>query len=93
MAKRRTYWGANVRLVAALLAVWFAVSFGMAILLKAPLDRVRWPLPGFKLGFWMAQQGSIVVFVLLIWIYVVAMNRLDRRHGVSEDPDRAPRQR
>jgi len=87
MKDPRAYWSRNVRLVALLLVVWFAVSFGLAILLAEPMNRLRWPGTGFKLGFWMAQQGSIFVFVGLIWIYVVRMNRLDREHGVSEDQD------
>jgi putative solute:sodium symporter small subunit len=76
------YWRANVRLVAALLTVWAAVSFGAAILFGERLDRIR--VGGFRLGFWIAQQGSIYLYVLLILIYVVVMNRLDRRHDVDE---------
>ncbi len=81
------YWRRNLRLVAVLLSVWFAVSFGLGILLAEPLNRLRVPGTGFKLGFWIAQQGSIYVFVLLIWVYVRRMNRLDREYGVSEDLD------
>jgi len=83
----RGYWRANVRLVGALLAIWFAVSFGASILLAGPLDAVRIPGTGFTLGFWFAQQGSIFVFVLLIAAYVVIMNRLDHSYGVDEDQD------
>lgn len=81
----RRYWGRNVRLVLSLLAVWFAVSFGAGILLVDQLNRIRIPGTGFPLGFWFAQQGSIYVFVLLIFVYVRRMNRLDREHGVGED--------
>ena len=77
------YWKANVRLVLSLLAVWFAVSYGAGILLADWLDQFR--LFGFKLGFWFAQQGSIYVFVALIFVYVWRMNRLDREHDVYED--------
>ncbi len=81
--KRSAYWRANLRLVAACLVAWFAVSYGCGILFVEELNRVR--LGGFKLGFWFAQQGSIYVFVLLIFFYAWRMNRLDREHGVQED--------
>ena len=80
-AKR--YWRANLRLLGGLLLVWFAVSFGCGILFVEPLNTVR--IGEAKLGFWFAQQGSIYVFLVLIAVYVVAMNRLDRAHGVRED--------
>ncbi len=80
---RESYWKANLRYVAVLLAIWFAVSYGLGILLVEPLNRIR--LGGFQLGFWFAQQGSIFVFVALIFVYVWLMNRLDRRHQVDED--------
>ena len=81
----RGYWRANVRVLFALLSVWFAVSFGAGILLKDTLDRWTLPRTGFPLGFWFAQQGSIYVFVVLIFVYVVLMNRIDRRFGAHED--------
>lgn len=77
------YWRANLRILSALLVVWFVVSFGFGILLVEPLNAFR--IGEAKLGFWFAQQGSIYVFIALIAIYVVAMNRLDRRHGLRED--------
>ena len=77
------YWRANLSVIAALLTVWFTVSFGFGILLVEPLNRIT--LFGFKLGFWWAQQGSIFVFVVLIFVYVVLMQRIDRRFGVSDD--------
>ena len=80
---KRSYWRANLRLMTALLTVWFLVSFGFGILLVEPLNTIRFF--GFKLGFWFAQQGSIYVFVLLIFVYVALMNRLDRRYDVHED--------
>ena len=81
----RAYWKANVRLLLGLLVVWFTVSYGFGILLVDVLNRVRIPGTGFPLGFWFAQQGSIYVFVVLIFVYVWAMNRLDARFGVAED--------
>jgi putative solute:sodium symporter small subunit len=77
----RRYWRANLRVMAPLLVVWFSVSFGLGILLVEPLNRVS--LAGFPLGFWFAQQGSIYVFVALIFAYAIWMDRVDRRHGVD----------
>jgi putative solute:sodium symporter small subunit len=79
------YWRRNVRYVSILLAVWFAVSYGAGILFVDTLNRIRIPGTGFPLGFWFAQQGSIYVFVVLIFVYVWLMNRLDREFGLSED--------
>ena len=70
------YWRRNLIYVGALLAVWFTVSFLCGIVFVDELDAFR--IGGFKLGFWFAQQGSIYVFVALIFVYVVLMNRLDR---------------
>ena len=77
------YWRANVRLLLWLLAIWFTVSYGFGILLVDWLNRVS--LFGFKLGFWWAQQGSIYVFVALIFVYVALAHRLDRKFGVADD--------
>ncbi|MGB3802078.1 MAG: DUF4212 domain-containing protein [Lewinella sp.] len=76
------YWRDNLRYLAILLLIWFAVSFGCGILFVDELNRLR--IGGAKLGFWFAQQGSIYVFVVLIFVYVYLMNRLDRRYGVNE---------
>ena len=83
MKDRTGYWKKNLRLLTILLSIWFIVSFGFGILLVDVLNTIR--IGGFKLGFWFAQQGSIYVFVVLILVYVVAMNRLDRRYGVDEE--------
>ncbi len=76
------YWRTNLKYLFVLLTIWFAVSAGLSIILADWLDRFR--LGGFKLGFWFSQQGSILVFVILIFVYVGLMNRLDRRHDVHE---------
>ena len=82
---RQSYWRKNLAIVAALLSVWFSVSFGLSIIFIDSLNTVR--LGGFRLGFWMAQQGSLYIFVILIFVYVWLMNRLDRSYGVHEhDP-------
>jgi len=83
--KARVYWKENIRIVLLLLAVWFFVSFGMGILLVDVLDNFR--IFGFKLGFWMAQQGSIFCFVILIFVYVYRMNKLDHQYDMDEDQD------
>ena len=85
MTKRhdyRGYWRKNLQYLAVLLSIWFAVSYGCGILLVDYLNQIR--LGGFGLGFWFAQQGSIYVFVMLIFVYVFLMNRLDRRYDVDE---------
>ena len=82
---RGAYWRRNVRYVALLLGIWFVVSFGFGVLLVEPLNEIRLPGTGFKLGFWFAQQGSIYTFVALIFVYVVLMNRLDAEFGVTEE--------
>lgn len=83
--KKRAYWRANLRLMGVLLAIWFAVSFGFGILLRSWLD--QFSIGGAPLGFWFAQQGSIYVFVGLIFYYCLAMNRLDARFGDRERDD------
>lgn len=77
-----SYWRANVRTLSLLLGIWFVVSFLLAIFFADALDRIR--VGGFGLGFWMAQQGAIYVYLLLIFVYNHLMDRLDRRHGVDE---------
>jgi putative solute:sodium symporter small subunit len=81
-SQRREYWRSNLKLMATLLAVWFVVSYLFGILLVQPLDTIV--INGFPLGFWFAQQGSIVTFVVLIGIYVWRMDRLDDHYGISD---------
>jgi putative solute:sodium symporter small subunit len=81
--KRAEYWSANLRLLAILLTIWFIVSFGFGIILVEPLNTIM--LGGYPLGFWFAQQGSIYIFVALIFIYAVSMNTLDNKFDVGED--------
>ena len=80
--RRRAYWQDNLRIMAWLMAVWFFVSYGCGILFVEPLNEIR--LGGYKLGFWMAQQGSIYVFVALIFVYVRQMNKLDREFNFQD---------
>ena len=75
------YWRANLRILMILLSVWFGVSFGLGILLVELLNRIH--VAGFPLGFWFAQQGSIYVFIALVWVYARQMDRIDRDNGVD----------
>ena len=79
---QKKYWKENIRLLLILLSIWFLVSFGAGILWVEELNQIR--LGGFKLGFWFAQQGSIYVFVVLIFVYVKLMNKLDKKHGYDD---------
>lgn len=74
-------WTRTLRLTGGLLAVWAAVSFGGGVFLRRWLDQWHLPGTGFPLGFWFAQQGSILIFIALIVVYARAMNRLDRERG------------
>lgn len=83
MSDRAAYWKANLRLMALCLVIWFIVSYVFGIILVEPLNNIR--LGGYKLGFWFAQQGSMYVFVLLIFFYAWRMGKLDRKFNVHED--------
>ncbi len=78
----KKYWKTNLVYLAILLSVWFLVSYVFGIILADELNTIR--LGGFKLGFWFAQQGSIYVFVLIIFVYIRLMNRLDKKYNVNE---------
>lgn len=82
-SQREAYWRGNLKIMISLLAVWFVVSFLFGILLVQPLNNIV--INGFPLGFWFAQQGSIVTFVVLIGIYVWRIDRLDDEYGVSDN--------
>lgn len=84
-ADRKVYWKKNLTYVGILLAIWFIVSYGFGIIFVERLNAIR--IGGFKLGFWFAQQGSIYVFVVLIFVYVKLMNRLDRAFEVDEQEE------
>lgn len=85
MQNNNSYWRANIRLMLALLAIWFTVSFGFGIILVDWLN--QFSFFGFKLGFWWAQQGSIYVFVGLIFFYTWRMQKIDREYGVSDEDE------
>lgn len=79
--KEKKYWKKNLKYLAILLSIWFLVSFVFGILLVEELNTIR--LGGFKLGFWFAQQGAIYVFVVLIFVYIRLMNKLDKEFGYN----------
>ncbi|MEN2281691.1 DUF4212 domain-containing protein [Algoriphagus sp. SE2] len=81
--KMKAYWKKNLKTLFFLLFIWFLVSFGFGILWVEELNTIR--LGGYKLGFWFAQQGSIYSFVILIFIYVYRMNKLDKEFDVNEE--------
>jgi putative solute:sodium symporter small subunit len=80
--QQAAYWRTNLTYIGVLLAIWAAVSYGASILLADLLDQVR--VLGFPLGFWFATQGSVLTFVVLVFVYVKLMNDLDRKYGVYE---------
>ncbi len=80
---RQDYWKANLKLVALCLSIWFVVSYLFGIILVDQLNAIS--LGGYQLGFWFAQQGSIYVFVVLIFFYAFRMNKIDRQFDVHED--------
>ncbi|HCX24714.1 MAG: hypothetical protein CMB80_23715 [Flammeovirgaceae bacterium] len=81
-SQRKLYWQRNLKYLMILLAIWFAVSYGAGIMFADALNSIK--LGGFKLGFWFAQQGSIYAFVILIFVYVRLMNKLDKEFDVDE---------
>ncbi len=82
MKNQTSYWRENLRLIFICLTIWFVVSYGFGLLLVEQLNQIR--LGGFKLGFWFAQQGSIYVFVALIFWYSAQMNKLDEKYKNGE---------
>ena len=80
--KAKKYWKENIKYLIILLIIWFLASYGCGILFQEELNQFK--LGGFKLGFWFAQQGSIYVFVILIFVYVRLMNKLDKKYGYDE---------
>lgn len=81
-SKLQKYWIENLKILGILLCIWFIASFGLGIIFAEQLNTIK--IGGFPLGFWFAQQGSIYVFVLLIFVYVALMNRLDKKYDVDE---------
>tara|TARA_X000001036_G_scaffold86360_1_gene78398 strand:+ start:368 stop:619 length:252 start_codon:yes stop_codon:yes gene_type:complete len=80
MKENYTYWSENISLILKCLSIWFIVSYGFSIIFVDYLNYIR--LGGYKLGFWFAQQGSIYTFVIIIFYYVYAIDKIDQRYGV-----------
>ncbi|HIF53600.1 MAG: DUF4212 domain-containing protein [Methylococcales bacterium] len=81
----KTYWKQSLKIIAFLLMIWAFVSFGCGIIFREYLDAEMPSVGGAPFGFWMAQQGSIIVFVLLLFVYNRLMNKLDRKHGYDQE--------
>jgi len=79
---KKKYWKENLKYLAIILSIWFMVSFGFGIIWADELNNIK--LAGFKLGFWFAQQGSIYVFVVLIFVYIRIMNKLDKKYNFDK---------
>mgnify|MGYP006117967119 FL=1 len=82
---QKNYWHSNLKILSILLSIWFLVSFGFGIIWSDFFDQFN--IGGFKLGFWFAQQGSIYFFVILIFIYIYLMNKLDKKYKDNPDKD------
>ncbi len=82
MENNSSYWQENLRIITTCLIIWAIVSYGFGLVLVEPLNTIR--LGGYKLGFWFAQQGSIVTFVALVFWYSYKMNKLDKKYGAEE---------
>ena len=82
---KQNYWRSNLKILSILLSIWFIVSFGFGIIFSDFLDQFK--IGGFNLGFWFAQQGSIYLFVLLIFIYIHLMNKLDKKYKNKSEKD------
>lgn len=80
--QQKKYWNENLKYLTILLSIWFLVSYAFGILLVEQLNAIKFF--GFKLGFWFAQQGSIYVFVILIFVYIRLMNRLDKKYNLED---------
>ena len=79
---KEKYWKTNLKFLRVLLSIWFISSFGFGILFAENLNNIF--MGGFPVGFWFAQQGSIYIFVVLIFVYVYLMNKLDKKHDLEE---------
>ena len=86
MNKDQGYWKENIPLIIKCLVIWFVVSYGFGIILIDSLNTIQ--LGGYKLGFWFAQQGSIYIFVILIFYYSFKMGEIDQKYGSNNDQDK-----
>jgi len=82
MNKNENYWKENISLIIKCLTIWFISSYGFSIILVDQLNTIR--LGGYKLGFWFAQQGSIYIFVILIFYYAMKMGEIDEKYGSND---------
>jgi putative solute:sodium symporter small subunit len=83
----KAYWKKNVRLLIILLSIWFTVSFLLGIIFSEELDDPKFAFFGFKLGFWISQQGAIIVYIAIIAVYVKQMQKLDKAFDISDEAE------
>ncbi len=83
MSEQNTYWKENISLIIKCLVIWFVVSYGFGIILVDSLNMIH--LGGYKLGFWFAQQGSIYIFLILIFYYAFKMGEIDQKYGTRDE--------
>ena len=88
--RKRAYWRKNLQYLAILLGIWFATSFLCSIVFVEQLDRIQ--IGGYRIGFYFAQQASIWIFVELIFVYAMLMNRLDKKYRASEEESKGETQ-
>ena len=81
----RAYWSKSLKIVGFILAIWLFLSLGCGIVFREVLDERVWSIGGAPFGFWMAQQGAIIGFLCLLFLYMVLMNALDKKHGFDEE--------
>ena len=83
--RQTVYWTKSLQIVLFILAIWFVVSLGCGVLFRVALDALLPPVGGAPFGFWMAQQGAIIGFLLLLFLYMILMNSLDRKSGFDQE--------
>lgn len=83
--RQTIYWTKSLQIVLFILAIWFVVSLGCGVLFREKLDALLPPMGGAPFGFWMAQQGAIIGFLLLLFLYMILMNSLDRKSGFDQE--------
>ena len=83
--RQNVYWAKSLQIVLFILAIWFVVSLGCGALFREKLDALLPPMGGAPFGFWMAQQGAIIGFLLLLFLYMILMNSLDRKSGFDQE--------
>ena len=85
--RQNVYWTKSLQIVLFILTIWFVISLGCGVLFREKLDALLPPMGGASFGFWMAQQGAIIGFLLLLFLYMILMNSLDRKSGFDQEDE------